>query len=379
MRKLKKVLHLSTDDKFVDMALSVFNTFDDVENSLIVYSRSKKLKYVKNIATVINNPNRVVSYVNSFDLIIVHSLSPVWGKLLLKMKKEIPIVWIGWGYDYYDIIGNQLYLNDTKKLFDNCVNVSLLGLLKIKFIAFCRRIWRIRFDVKQENVIERINYFSPVLDLEYEMVKKNFNGAIFPKYIEFNYGNLEEYFAKKLEDKRINGHNILVGNSSSYSNNHVEAFKLLKEIGVKTSKIICPLSYGDDKYRTYIEKKGEEYFGDDFTSLKDFMPLEDYMRVIGSCRYAIMNHCRQQAYGNIVTLLYLGAKVFLRVQNPLYIYLISKGMNIYSIQDLEDKKCFGDILDEDEILHNRNVLKLLLSKEKVINHVKKILEIPEKV
>lgn len=48
-----------------------------------------------------------------------------------------------------------------------------------------------------------------------------------------------------------------------------------------------------------------------------------------------MNHIRQQALGNIVIMLYLGARVFVREENPIYKFVRSMGGCIDSVQDLE--------------------------------------------
>lgn len=375
MQKTVKILHLSPDDKFVDMALSTFNTFCCVENDLVVYSRNKSLKFVKNKAFIIKNPRDIESLINNYDLIVVHSLAPIWGRLLLKANKNIPIIWIGWGYDYYDFINQNLYLKETKDLIGNLGYLNLIDLIRVRLTNLARKIFRMSSSFDLFELIERINYFSPVLESEYYMVKENLGNIKFPKYISFNYGNLENYFAKDLEYKRVTGYNILIGNSASYTSNHIDSFSLLMGIDIGNAKIICPLSYGDKKYSRYVENQGVKYFGESFKPLVNFMPLSEYIENISSCGYVIMNHCRQQAYGNIVTMLYLGAKVFLREENPLYSYLKSKGMHIFSIQELEKVKSLGERLEENIVLENRSILSLLLSKNTIENHVKKILKL----
>lgn len=375
MQKTEKILHLSPDDKFVDMALSTFNTFGCVENDLVVYSRNKSLKFVKNKAFIIKNPRDIESLINNYDLIVVHSLAPIWGRLLLKANKNIPIIWIGWGYDYYDFINQNLYLKETKDLIGNLGYLNLIDLIRVRLTNLARKIFRMSSSFDLFELIERINYFSPVLESEYYMVKENLGNIKFPKYISFNYGNLENYFAKDLEYKRVTGYNILIGNSASYTSNHIDSFGLLMGIDIGNAKIICPLSYGDKKYSRYVENQGVKYFGESFKPLVNFMPLCEYIENISSCGYVIMNHCRQQAYGNIVTMLYLGAKVFLREENPLYSYLKSKGMHIFSIQELEKVKSLGERLEENIVLENRSILSLLLSKNTIENHVKKILKL----
>lgn len=375
MQKTEKILHLSPDDKFVDMALSTFNTFDCVENDLVVYSRNKSLKFVKNKAFIIKNPRDIESLINNYDLIVVHSLAPIWGRLLLKANKNIPIIWIGWGYDYYDFINQNLYLKETKDLIGNLGYLNLIDLIRFRLTNLARKIFRMSSSFDLFELIERINYFSPVLESEYYMVKENLGNIKFPKYISFNYGNLENYFAKDLEYKRVTGYNILIGNSASYTSNHIDSFSLLMGVDIGNAKIICPLSYGDKNYSRYVENQGVKYFGESFKPLVNFMPLSEYIENISSCGYVIMNHCRQQAYGNIVTMLYLGAKIFLREENPLYSYLKSKGMHIFSIQELEKVKSLGERLEENIVLENRSILSLLLSKNTIENHVKKILKL----
>jgi hypothetical protein len=65
------------------------------------------------------------------------------------------------------------------------------------------------------------------------------------------------------------------------------------------------------------------------------MALESYLQILRGCGFVIMNHIRQQALGNIITMLYLGARIFLRTDNPIYQELQECGFYLNRMDDLK--------------------------------------------
>ncbi|BCV57506.1 hypothetical protein TUM17384_14510 [Shewanella algae] len=126
-----------------------------------------------------------------------------------------------------------------------------------------------------------------------------------------------------------------MGNSSTYSNNHIEAIDLLSEI-LDEQQVISPLGYGDGQYRQYVIDYGRKKLNKKFVPLVDYLPIDTYIGLLKSCGYVVMNHVRQQAVGNIIVMLYLGAKLFLRSDNVVYQFLKSNGAIIYSVEELVD-------------------------------------------
>ncbi len=127
---------------------------------------------------------------------------------------------------------------------------------------------------------------------------------------------------------------ILIGNSGSIFNNHIDIFNLIKKF-VKNQKIIVPLSYGGDS--CYVEEVctvGDKYFGKNFVSILNFLPDPLYVEILKKCDIAIINSKRQMAYGNIAILISFGTKIFLDKENPLYEFLKSKGIFIYSLDEM---------------------------------------------
>ena len=103
------------------------------------------------------------------------------------------------------------------------------------------------------------------------------------------------------------------------------------------------------------------------------MPLSDYTKLMQTCKVVIMNHYRQQAVGNIISAVYLGAKVFLNKENSAYLYLKGLGCPIYEIT--EDLNCHNDILGltDNEINYNCFLLQNDINQEKLVKNFKTFL------
>src|SRR5690606_6968304 len=95
------------------------------------------------------------------------------------------------------------------------------------------------------SAIKKINFFAPVIKKDYDLLRTALNGP-FPQYTSWNYGNLEDHHLRDFYYKKVEGHNILVGNSATFTNNHIDAFKLMINNISTESKVIVPLSYGED-------------------------------------------------------------------------------------------------------------------------------------
>ncbi|RBW48129.1 TDP-N-acetylfucosamine:lipid II N-acetylfucosaminyltransferase [Marinobacter sp. F3R11] len=105
---------------------------------------------------------------------------------------------------------------------------------------------------------------------------------------------------------------IQVGNSADPSNNHLEVFEKLAALQTDNFRVSVPLSYGDQQHARRVIEKGKKLFGDRFVPLVDFLPLHQYQGFLATIDIAIFNHKRQQGLGNLVSLLGMGKKVYLR-------------------------------------------------------------------
>ena len=124
------------------------------------------------------------------------------------------------------------------------------------------------------------------------------------------------------------------------------------------------------RYLILLEKSGK-LFGENFKPLIDFMPLSEYNFILQDCGIVIMNHKRQQAFGNIIISLWMGAKVYLNKENTIYQYLKRISVVVFSIeQDLkQDNENIFTLLSQEDQNHNRKTILSELNKEKLMTQL----------
>lgn len=378
-----KILHLATDDKFLDHAFPVFEAVYPGANDVFVFAAKTPLKYVKLKPDHIETKRSPFFYkkaklgkdvYSKYDLVIFHSLGSSTYPELANISKETPTIWLGWGFDYYPELLHEipLYLERTKDLYSRLASATL----KRRAVALAKEFIRIVLPRNSKvRAVEKITVFSPVLPDEYGMVKSSRKWRNFPKFGSWNYGTMEDNLIKGFEGEVITGNAILVGNSATYTGNHAEALDLLHKLGVNDREVVVPLSYGDPQLAKELISLGQEYFSDNFEPLMDFMPVQDYVAIIKKCGYVIMNHVRQQAVGNIVIMLYLGARVFVRQENPVYAFFKNSGVVISTVHELEVQPELLNLpLTAQERASNRAIVSDYWGRERAYERTRKLVE-----
>ena len=232
-KKTITILHVFTDEKFFDGTARFFLALPNVTNLFYYYSkRNKPFKHIKN-EKIIKRYTVWNEYTSLFkdsqiDIIYFHSL-PVNNYRLFKYidSKKI-VIWWCWGYDIYynygllkPFIELELYKPLTKQITHkkNIFRIfriiyhyiNSLSLLKLKKI-----------------VINRIDYFSPVIPLEYELMKNNSLFKAKPFMLEKGPGLA--YTMKYQFMSKTNSQNILLGNSLTFTNNHLDILDKIKKV-----------------------------------------------------------------------------------------------------------------------------------------------------
>lgn len=165
------------------------------------------------------------------------------------------------------------------------------------------------------------------------------------------------------------GFNILVGNSADPSNNHVEILHKIKNSICYSFKIFVPLSYGPVEYACQVEEVGFSLFGDDFQSLRNFMPFEDYLKILAKVDIAIFNHKRQQGMGNIISLLGMGKTVAIRSDVSTWSMLKDMGIILRDTLGQDFSPLPIDVLN-----NNKKIISDRFSRERLVQQLKSILE-----
>jgi dTDP-N-acetylfucosamine:lipid II N-acetylfucosaminyltransferase len=151
-------------------------------------------------------------------------------------------------------------------------------------------------------------------------------------FLDWNYWT--EGFRADAAGPGTTGNDVLLGNSATPANNHLEAIEFLAGVLPAHRRVICPLSYGDERYGDAVEAAGRRMLGDRFIPLRHFMEPAAYSRLIASCSIIVMNHTRQQALGNIILGLCAGARVFLHADSPVRPAMRRLGIEVPSLQEL---------------------------------------------
>ena len=154
---------------------------------------------------------------------------------------------------------------------------------------------------------------------------------------------------------------ILVGNSADPSNEHREAFSIIKKYTDEKIKIISPLSYGDKKYAKYVKDLGYELFGDKFVALEDMLTKKKYFSLLADVDIGLFAHKRQQAMGSIIALLGMKKKVYIRNDITTWGTLSELGLKLYDLNEFDTS-----MPDEKVMVNNHVKIKDYFSEESLL-------------
>lgn len=355
-------LHLMPDEKIINRTIDLFEDVYPKDNKYIILSwnESNTGKYVEkkndNIF-IVNYENEnfweTVGPVDSYESIVIHFLSTQSASFLNKIHHP-KVYWIEWGGDLYDTFldykGFKLYRNE-KFIFK-----VLYGNFPYFLYKFAKKIKRIKLMKSLQKAVTKVTYFVPdsMYD-EYPLFLSYYPEFSHLEYKEFFYYPIDEILGSELMNQKCCADSIIVGNSCSFTGNHIDVLKKLRDIQV-TNNIVLPLSYGGNiKYQNIIINYGEKYFGNNFSPLTEFLSLKEYNNILVNAGFYIYGNLRQEAVGNILIALYLGGKVFLDITNPLLNFYKNLGLIIFSLDDLT-KETLTERLTDKDVNINRNIL-----------------------
>ena len=309
-----------------------------------------------------------------YDVAYFHSLPDHAWRLLKLVPKDKTIIWWAWGYDLHSS------------------NYGLPSFLPMRFMPITQS-WRreafgIKFSLKQplkriygklfveryrKEVLHRVDYLQPVLAYEWQMMRnryKDFHAKLF--LMPFTHPTLH------CSSGGLQGRNlIMLGNSGLFGGNLPDVIKVLDHAGVHDRQFIVPLSYGQsplfmDRIKQYLKDSSLDY-----RVLDKFLPLEEYQKIMDSCRFMVNGSLVQAAIGNITFALMNGIKVFLWRDSELYHHYHEMGIKIFAIDDI-DSHSFDEPLSNEDFQHNLDILNKDFDKRKnTFNQV--INELLEKV
>jgi dTDP-N-acetylfucosamine:lipid II N-acetylfucosaminyltransferase len=271
----------------------------------------------------------IVSARKDWEGIIINGLLSRLVSFLPVLPLSLPVAYYIWGSEAYAGIFSRpdaLYGPKTAAVI---LNRSKRAKAWISLLFGARA--RQRRECKK--VAKHIDY--GIFPIE-EEVRLFMRRGLFPKSTSYFHGNVGwgTDFDNPIFTRGVSSDNILIGNSADPTNNHLDSFHWLQlqQIDFENRKVIVPLSYGgNEEYKKKVLTAGRDAFGDAFHPLLDFIPYPDYIDIVRSCRFVMMNHRRQQAAGNVFMALAFGATVYLNPDSTITSGLKRMGFHIRDI------------------------------------------------
>lgn len=273
-----------------------------------------------------------------YDAVYLHYLSPFLISVVNHLPKDIKIVWIFWGDDGFSQIKG--YRDDycltprTKKYYEKYLKLRMKWCKNPVYLYKNFQEYRNNYPTKwykeYMKATARIDYFAHYIPEDYNLLQSNSN--LNANYLDFNYMSAEQcQMATVIEPN--NTRNLLIGNSADWSNNHLDLFSLLETLDLSNiEKVYVPLSYSGNKaYIDEVLEDGKIKLKDQFAPMVEFLPLNDYLKVLRNITMGVIGTICSQGAGNVVALLLQGTRVYLNSKNTLYKLFKSKGVIIFDL------------------------------------------------
>lgn len=369
------ILHFLSDDKFSDYVVEQFSE-PEMQSEFVLMSASEKMAYFQHTECVtIINPHKsgsmekLIGALHNYSAIVLHGLFYPWCEIVLRyVPDSVKVAWVFWGGEVY---GRK----EFGKTFLSKQSRKILWLRNVKLLLKNKK-RTAQYEIPRE-MFRRIDYCLTDIHEDFEFVNAYAKSDM--KEVWYNYYSVDETIGG-LRDQFVEGDNILVGNSCTLMCNHLDGFKAARKILYEDSEIVVPLSYGESWLRNLLLKKGRRMFGNRFYPLVDFMPRDEYNRIIKSCSVVIMPHYRPQAFGNLLTALWLGSRVYMSEKSLLYAFFKRIGVKVFSIEiDLEKAgRTNFSPLSAEEREWNRKVIASIYDKGVMKGRIREIVELLEK-
>lgn len=311
---MSEILHIGGNDKFIAPFVELVKENFDFENH--------QFHLMVGIGEELNEPN-----IKYYPATITERLK-YYLLAVIKMQKADKIILHGL-FDWRLVF----VLFWMPWVLNKCYWVMWGGDLYVQKLGVKDWRWK-RSEFFRKSVIKNIGHLVTYIKGDVELARQWYGAK--GKYIECIMYPSNLYKEYELSSKKDGRLTILLGNSADPTNNHSEVLQKLAQFKDKDIKVITPLSYGDQNYAQQVAQEGERLLGDKYQALTEFLPFDDYLKILAEVDVAIFNHRRQQAMGNTITLLGLGKKVYMRSETTQWQLFQDLNIEVHDVVQLEN-------------------------------------------
>jgi dTDP-N-acetylfucosamine:lipid II N-acetylfucosaminyltransferase len=377
-------VHLFEDAKFIGPARSVYesampcvhtyvylakseeDTSCQLEGVLVV-ARKNRDAFVESEA--MQNASYVCLHWVTAEKIRIANALDIYDRI-------IPFIWGDDIYSNFKQLRRRLWMRETKRVLSQIRRKDLLYAFPSPRKVY--RCLRRRMLFLNERFFHefwgRVKYCIPVIPQDAELLKQVSTGSF--TVLEQNYGSIEMVLGDLYPSFSVDGDHVLLGNSATHTNNHIDVLKVLADADLQGSQVYTPLSYADrPPYADIVEEYGSRVLGDSFVSMRGFMDRERYYEILSSCRYVIFPHHRQQAGAVLRSMVYAGATVFLFKDNPFWDFYTDLGIKLAPLEDFLRKPDLQSFrISDEEAARNRILIAQHFSTELVVKRARVMFE-----
>ncbi|HYF66865.1 MAG TPA: TDP-N-acetylfucosamine:lipid II N-acetylfucosaminyltransferase [Ohtaekwangia sp.] len=352
-------LHIVPDSKFSDTFCRNLQELGLIENNkIIVRTNQSRLRYITHdlpFSKMYSSAmDRFIGETKTYDRVFIHQFSPLMFRWVAKNTFR-ELNWMIWGGDLYNLpfvdfnafepLTKQNYIK-TRKDTGHWLYLAKLYLTNMIFM---------------KKAYSKVNNVLTWMKSEYEFAQQHIP-SLNANYQFFFYENQIPYHKLDESDFRKNTtaslkRKILVGNSGTATNNHLDAILSIEKSGIDADLYI-PASYGDSTYINHLKRNASFYKKGSLVFMEKFMGFDEYFKFMKECDALVMNHIRPQGYGNIFMMMYLGKPVYLNPNNVSLNDLKDNGLKYLLLPDIKP-------IQSDLVVPNKEPLLELFSHEKL--------------
>ena len=182
----------------------------------------------------------------------------------------------------------------------------------------------------------------------------------------------EHYFEKKDKEKWI-----LIGHSAVPFVHHKLVLDKLSKFSNEELRVVLPLNYGNMQYAEEVKAYATERFKDKCLFIDKKLELKEYVRLLWQCDAAVFHSERQIAMANIIMLMYMNKKIYLKRDSILYNFYTEEGATVFDSEKMETMD-FEELFAMTEN-DNKAYAETDMSLDVIVNSWKKTYEFLEEV
>lgn len=391
--------HLMVDDKFINDFITDAEKAAPGNNTYLIDTTKSRSRFVKSDLVTFapfHTPafSAILKNITAKDNVFIHWASEQAIQAVLSLPQDITVGMFFWGGDVVEIpfsrFKRTVYAPLSFQYFEKNEErprvkwnpmrpKRLLTTFAQRYLAYMAPEKKIAHN--RDLFFARLNFFLNWSYIDYEWVLKHYTTPAEYRYFyyNFNFKPGPEELQIMAERTKTSFTTIMLGNSDTSTNNHLDALQALSVYKDEPIQLLIPLNYGNTTYADLVENEAIRIFGrDKVKTLRGFMERSEYYKLLGNVDVAVMYHYRTQAAGNTLALLCRGKKVYIHSKSTTYEFLKSHNITVFDSADIE-KTSFRDFitpLKEETIRYNITIMDTLFDQERKMKVLSEVLNKP---